>query len=283
MGLSPTDGLMDHVTMKGAQVPALGYGTWQLEGQECRRGVSHALELGYRHIDTAQIYGNEEHVGAGIAAADVPREDIWLTTKVWYEKASADAVKRSTEESLEKLGTSYVDLLLFHWPNESTPMKETLGALAALQEQGLTRHIGVSNFTPTLLKQALELAPIAALQVEYHPYLAQEPLLALCREHGLLFTAYSPLARGKVLEDETLKAIGEAHGKSPVQVVLRWLVDQPQVSAVPKASSAEHRESNLAIDFELSDDDRKAIDGLARGERVIDPDFAPDWENDGKR
>lgn len=274
---------MKHVTVKGAQVPALGYGTWELESQECRRGVSHALALGYRHIDTAQAYGNEEDVGAGIAAADVPRDEIWLTTKVWYERASADEVKRSTEASLEKLGTDYVDLLLFHWPNEKTPMQETLGALAELQEQGLTRHIGVSNFTPTLLKQALELAPIAALQVEYHPFFAQEPLLALCRERGLLFTAYSPLARGMVLQDETLKAIGERHGKSPAQVVLRWLLDQPQVSAVPKASSAEHREANLAIDFELSDEDRQSIDGLARGERVIDPSFAPEWENDGKR
>ncbi len=192
-------------------------------------------------------------------------------------------MKRSTEESLKKLRTEYVDLLLFHWPNQSTPMEETLGAMADLQQRGLTRHIGVSNFTPSLLKRALKAAPIAALQVEYHPFLAQEPLLALCREHGLLFTAYSPLARGRVLDDGTLKAIGERHGKSPVQVVLRWLIDQPQVSAVPKAASAEHREANLAIDFELSDEDRKAIDGLARGERVIDPSFAPDWENDGKR
>jgi len=269
--------------MKGAQVPALGFGTWQMEGADCRSGVAHALELGYRHIDTAQIYGNEAEVGAGLADAEVARDAIWLTTKVWYEKASADAVKRSTEESLRKLGTEYVDLLLFHWPNDDTPMETTLGALADLQEQGLTRHIGVSNFTPTLLKRALDAAPIAALQVEYHPFLAQEPLLALCREHGLLFTAYSPLARGGVLEDSTLKSIGERHGKSPVQVVLRWLIDQPQVSAVPKAASAAHRESNLALDFELGDEDRKAIDGLARGERVIDPSFAPDWENDGKR
>jgi 2,5-diketo-D-gluconate reductase B len=274
---------MDHVSMKGAQVPALGFGTWELEEGDCKEGVRHALELGYRHVDTAQIYGNEAEVGAGIAAASVPREDIWLTTKVWYEKASADQVKRSTEESLEKLGTEYVDLLLFHWPNDATPMEETLGAMTDLQQQGLTKHIGVSNFTPTLLKRALKAAPIAALQVEYHPFLAQEPLLALCREHGLMLTAYSPLARGRVLGDPTLKAIGERHGKSAAQVTLRWLIDQPQVSAVPKAASAAHREANLAIDFSLSDDDRKAIDGLARGDRVIDPSFGPDWENDGKR
>jgi len=274
---------MDTVTMKGAQVPALGFGTWQVEGADCREGVRHALSLGYRHIDTAQIYGNEAEVGQGIADSEVGRDAIWLTTKVWYEKASADAVKRSTDESLRKLGTEYVDLLLFHWPNEGTPMEETLGAMNELKEQGLARHIGVSNFTPTHLKRALKAAPIAALQVEYHPFLAQEPLLALCREHGLLFTAYSPLARGRVLKDATLKAIGERHGKSPVQVVLRWLIDQPQVAAVPKAASAPHRESNLALDFELSDEDREAIDGLARGERVIDPSFGPDWENDGTR
>lgn len=269
--------------MKGTQVPALGFGTWQLEEGDCTEGVRHALELGYRHIDTAQIYGNEAEVGAGMASSDVSREDVWLTTKVWYEKASAEAVKRSTEESLRKLRTEYVDLLLFHWPNDATPMEETLGAMDELRERGLTRHIGVSNFTPTHLKRALAIAPVAAIQVEYHPFLAQEPLLALCREHGLMLTAYSPLARGGVLEDSTLTEIGERHGKSAAQVTLRWLVDQPQVSAVPKAASAEHRKANLALDFELSDEERKAIDGLARGERVIDPDFGPDWENDGKR
>jgi len=274
---------MDYVSMKGAQVPALGFGTWQLEEGDCKEGVRHALELGYRHIDTAQIYGNEAQVGAAIAASDIPREDVWLTTKVWYEKASADQVRTSTEESLRKLGTEYVDLLHFHWPNDDTPMEETLGAMAELQERGLTRHIGVSNFTPTHLKRALDLAPIAALQVEYHPFLAQEPLLALCREHGLMLTAYSPLARGAVLDDATLKAIGERHGKSPAQVTLRWLIDQPQVSAIPKTASASHRESNLSLDFALSDEDRKTIDGLARGERIVDPDFSPHWENDGKR
>ena len=275
---------MKHVNVGGARIPALGFGTWQLEGDDCAAGVKDALAMGYRHIDTAQIYENEAEVGEGMAASDVPREDIWLTTKVWYERASADEVKRSTEESLKKLRTDYVDLLLFHWPQPDTPMEETLKAMAALQESGAARHIGVSNFTPSLLKQALGIAPIRALQVEYHPFLAQEPLLALCREHDLMLTAYSPLARGRVLKDATLKTIGERHGKSPAQVALRWLVDQPNVSAVPKASSQGHRQANLDIfDFELTDADRGAIDGLARGERIIDPSFAPDWENDGKR
>ena len=274
---------MKTIDLKEAQIPALGFGTWQLEGDDCRRGVQSALDLGYRHIDTAQIYGNEAEVGDALAASDVARESIWLTTKVWYERATAAKVKESTRESLRKLKTDYVDLLLFHWPNDTVPMEETLGAMASLREEGLAKHIGVSNFTPSLLKRALAIAPIRALQCEYHPLLSQKPLIALCREHGLMFTAYSPLARGKVLDDPTLKLIAERHGKSPVQVALRWLVDQPNVAAVPKASSETHREANIDIfDFELTAEDRSAIDGLARGERIIDPGFAPQWENAGR-
>ena len=171
---------MKTVDVGGARIPALGFGTWQLEGDDCRAGVENALDLGYRHIDTAQIYGNEAEVGEAIQASEVAREDIWLTTKVWYERATAAQVKSSTEESLRKLRTGYVDLLLFHWPNDRVELKETLGAMNELREQGLAKHIGVSNFTPTLLKQALEIAPVRALQCEYHPFLAQKELIALC-------------------------------------------------------------------------------------------------------
>ena len=275
---------MKTVEVRGARIPALGLGTWQLEGEDCRDAVSDALAVGYRHIDTAQAYENESEVGQGISDAKVSRDELWVTTKVWYEKARAAEVKDSTEQSLKRLKLDYVDLLLFHWPQPDVPMEETLSAMAELRERGLARHIGVSNFTPSLLRQALKVTPLTALQCEYHPFLAQEPLLKLCREREMAFTAYSPLARGKVLNDPVLKTIGEVHGKSPAQIVLRWMLQQDSVVFVPKAASKEHRRANFAItDFELTEEQMGAIDTLARGQRVIDPSFAPDWENEGRR
>ena len=268
------------VDLRGMSIPALGMGTWQLQGRDCQKAVETALRLGYRHIDTAQAYENEGDVGIALRHCDLPRDAYFVTTKVWYEKASAAQVKRSTHESVKRLGLDHVDLLLLHWPNDAVDLEETLGAMTVLVEEKVVHHIGVSNFTPRLLNEARRIAPISCLQVEYHPFLGQRPLRTLCEEHDIALTAYSPLARGEVLENETLKSIGEAHGKSAGQVALRWLMDQQNVVAIPKASSEKHLRANLGIfDFTLTADDMSRIDALECGKRLIDPGFAPDWQN----
>lgn len=270
--------------IQGVEVPALGLGTWLLEGEECEEAVADALALGYRHIDTAQMYRNEAEVGRGIARSGVSRDEIWLTTKVWMENAAFDDVLRSTEASLRRLDVEYVDLLLLHWPSESVPLSETLSAMRRLQEDGAARHLGVSNFPPDLLDEALDEAEILCNQVEYHPFLDQDHALEICHEWDLLLTAYSPLARGRVTGDPTLREVAEAHGRTPAQVTLRWLLQQQQVAAIPKAATPEHRRANLeAFDFELSESEMDAVHGLARGERIVDPDFAPDWRSAGSR
>lgn len=258
---------MDDIQVQGTSVPALGLGTWQLTGHTCRETVEAALEMGYRHIDTAQAYGNERQVGLGMEAAGVDREDVFLTTKLDGSNRDERSVRRSTRESLNKLGTDHLDLLLIHWPN--TPwmasLSETLGAMNDLVDEGLVRHIGVSNFSPSLLDKARNIspAPILTDQVQYHPYWDQRKLLDYCRIHDVLLTAYSPLARGGVLEDPALVQLGNRYGKSPAQVALRWLLQQDGVAAIPKASSREHLEANMAVfDFELTD---------AEMERIRDP------------
>jgi 2,5-diketo-D-gluconate reductase B len=270
---------MIYETIQGDDVPALGFGTYKITGPACREAVAHALEIGYRHIDTAQMYNNEREVGQGLDDAAVDRDDVFLTTKIWHSNLHPSEVRRTTEASLRKLGTDYVDLLLIHWPNDAVPLEATLDAMLALREAGKTRHIGVSNFTPSLVRQALDHAPIFANQVEYHPFLSQDALLDLAREHDFMLTAYQPIARGTVADDETLQAIAAAHGKSPVQVTLRWLLQQDKVTAIPKAASAEHRKANFDVfDFELSADEMKRIHSLARGERRVNPGIAPAWE-----
>jgi len=267
-------------TIQQTSVPALGFGTYQLRGIACREAVADALAMGYRHIDTAQAYQNEAEVGAAIAASDVSRDDLFVTTKVWVDHLEPDTARRTTAQSLRDLQMGYVDLLLIHWPNEDrAPLEATLDALDALKDNGQTRHIGVSNFTPTLLQRAVNHTTIFCNQVEYHPFLSQDALLAQARSHDVLLTAYTPLARGKVLASERLQAISERHSKTPAQVTLRWLVQQEQVAAIPKASSAQHRAENFNIfDFSLSDEEMRAIHTLAAGQRLVDPAFAPNWE-----
>jgi len=268
------------VTVQGVEVPKLGYGTWLVEGEDAYEGVLDALELGYRHLDTARAYGNEREVGRALADAGVPRAEIWLTTKVWHEHAEPELLARVFEQQLADLQVDRVDLLLLHWPNPEVPLAQTLGAMDALREQGLTRHVGVSNFPSALLRQALALAPIFCDQVEYHPYLPQGPVMRECREHDLLLAAYSPFAHGYVHDEPVLAEIGARHGKSAGQVALRWLLDQPNVATIPKASSHERRAENLDVfDFELDDDERAAVAALAeRRLRTADPPFAPDWD-----
>jgi len=269
---------MQYLDLNGDRFPALGFGTFELQGKECYDAVRHALDVGYRHVDTAEMYENEEQVGKAIADSGVPREEVFVTTKVWWENLRPRQASESLAASLRKLGTDYVDLWLIHWPNADVPLEETLQTMTDLRQGGKVRQIGVSNFTPPLVERAAELAPIVCNQVEYHPFLGQDQLLSVLRQRNLVLTAYSPLAQGKVTADPTLREIGEKHGKTPAQVTLRWQIDQGRVATIPRSSSAEHREQNFDVfDFELSPGEMERISNLARGERLIDPGFAPDW------
>jgi len=264
---------METITVQDTAVPALGLGTWQLTGPTCRETVQTALEMGYRHVDTAQAYGNERQVGLGIDAADVDRDDVFLVTKLAGGSRDARSVRRSTRESLNKLGTEYLDCLLIHWPNLPwmAPLSETLDAMNDLVDDGLVKTIGVSNFSPSLLDEAREhsAAPILTDQVQYHPYWDQRKLLDSCRIHDVLLTAYSPLARGAVLDDPALITVGNRYDKSPAQVAIRWLLRQDGVAAIPKASSPDHLEANLAVfDFELTDEEVAYIRNPSKGKTI---------------
>lgn len=253
---------MEYITVQDTEIPALGLGTWRMRGPECRQAVRTALDLGYRHVDTAQAYRNEREVGAAIKESGVDREDLFLATKLDWSNRDRASVHRSTQASLNKLQTDAVDLLLIHQRNLRTPLEETLGAMAELREEGLVRHIGVSNFSVERLDHARQLAdaPVFTDQVQYHPFWDQRDLLEYCRIHDVLLTAYSPLTHGGALGDDLLRSVGTRHGKTPAQVALRWLVQQEGVATIPKSTSREHLESNLAVfDFELTDREMRAI------------------------
>lgn len=263
---------------RDATIPTIGLGTWELRGEGCREAVEHALAIGYRHIDTAQAYENEAEVGAAIARSGVPRDSIFLTTKVRPRHFRRDDLLRSTRESLEALAVDAVDLLLLHWPNRDVPLEESLGALHEARRLGMARHVGVSNFNPSMLAASVAAGPTLTNQIEYHPFLDQSRMLQLAEEHDLLITAYAPVARGKVQQEPLLHAIGAEHGKSPSQVAMRWLIQQPRVLAIPKAASPAHQAANLALfDFELSAEEMAQIGGLARRERLVD-NPGIDWE-----
>jgi len=275
--MTTIDASLRALEIQGSTVPKLGFGTWEILGRDCEEAVADALEIGYRHIDTAQAYDNEAEVGKALAASGVPRRELWLTTKLWRKEYGR--VRDSAQESLERLQVGCIDLLLLHWPNDEVPLEETLGALAQIRDEGLIKHFGVSNFPAYMLREALKVAPIFADQVEFHPFLGQDELTELALEKDFMVTAYSPLAGGKVPSDETLARIGERHGKTAGQVALRWLLDKPNVATIPKASSHERRLENFEVfDFELSDDDRAQIDALPKDGRILDPGFAPAWE-----
>ena len=247
-------------------IPALGFGTWRLSGRECSDGVADALAAGYRHIDTAAMYGNEEDVGRGLRGTDA-----WLTTKVWLDDLEPERVRASLEGSLRRLARDHVDLFLIHWPNPRVPLAATLEAMTALRHQGKTREIGVSNFSAAQFREALDLAPVIVNQVEYHPYLSQEAVLEVCDERDVELTAYRPLARGDVAEDPVMGEIAAAHEATPAQVALAWLTGQERVSAVPKASTPERRRENLAaLELELSAEERARIDALPKDRRYVE-------------
>lgn len=272
---------MQMIEANGASIPVLGLGTWELRGRACARLVEQAVKLGYRHIDTAQIYDNEREVGEGVHASGIKREEIFVTTKVWTTHFAPNDLERSTRESLARLRMTEVDLLLLHWPNPQVPLNETLGALAHVKQLGLARHIGVSNFTVALIEQAIAACPepLVCDQVEYHPYLNQSQVLDACRRNGMALVAYSPIAKGRVRGEQTLERIGEAHGKTAAQVCLRWLVQQG-VAAIPRTSRVERLSENLAIfDFELSGREMDEIFAMATGKgRLTNFAFAPKWD-----
>lgn len=254
---------MEQVPVDGTSVPAVGLGTWRLTGERCRRAVDTALDLGYRHIDTAQDYGNEREIGQAIADADIEREEMFLTTKVWVRNARYDDVLESTHRSLDRLGTDYVDLLLLHWPNPLVPIGETLAAMGKLRDDGHIRHAGMSNFSLDRLRSARETTdvPVAADQVQLNPYRPRPDLRQYCAEEGVLLVAYSPLGHGGLIHDPVLREIGERYGKSAPQVAIRWTIQHEGIATIPRATSPEHQRENADVfDFELSEEEIRRIE-----------------------
>jgi 2,5-diketo-D-gluconate reductase B len=272
---------MQYVEANGARIPAVGLGTWDLRGRTCARVVEQALRLGYRHIDTAEMYGNERDVGEGLRASGVRRDDVFITTKVWQDHLAPAEFERAAKESLAKLRLSEVDLLLIHWPSPRIPLAETMGALCRMKQAGFARHIGISNFTVPLIEEAVKLAtePLVTNEIEWHPYLDQSKVVAACRQHGLSVIAYSPIARGRAASDKQLRLIGLHHRKSAGQVCLRFLIQEGAI-VIPRTSKLERLEENMAIfDFELNAPEMEEIHKLAnRRGRVVDWSGAPKWD-----
>ncbi|MDJ0388163.1 aldo/keto reductase [Roseomonas sp. E05] len=263
-------------------IPKLGLGTWKLAGAEGRAAVESALALGYRHLDTADRYGNEEVVGAAMAASGVPRGEIFLTSKVWWDNLAPEAIRRSLEGSLRKLGTPYLDLFLVHWPAPEMDLPTVARTMQAARDEGLVRRWGVSNFPLGLMRRLEEIgAEPACLQVEYHALLSQQRLLDWCRPRGIVLTAYSPLGQGALAEQPVLQEIGRKHGATPLQVALAWLLRQEGVVVIPKAARRQSQQANLdavALAAKLDAQDVAAIDALPKDWRRVDPDFGPDWD-----
>lgn len=271
------------VNANGATIPALGFGTFRMPGPDVLRIVPEALKIGFRHIDTAQAYGNEAEVGTAIERSGIPRSDIFLTTKVWVDNYSQDAFSASVDQSLQKLKTDYVDLLLLHWPGSPVPLAEQIERLNAVQKAGKVRHIGVSNFNTHQMDEAARLSvePLVTNQVEYHPYLDQFTVLEDADRLGMSITAYYAMANGRVPRDPVLNDIGSHHGKTAAQVVLRWLIQQHGVVALTKTATQSRLAENFDIfDFVLSADEMKAIHLLAEPDgRIVNPQgLAPVWD-----
>jgi 2,5-diketo-D-gluconate reductase B len=272
---------MQFVEANGARIPTLGMGTMTLKGDVCVNAVSTALKLGYRHLDTAERYGNEAEVGEGLRASGVDRKDVFVTTKVYWDKLAPADFAKSFDESLQKLRLPSVDLLLIHWPNPKVPLADTIPVLCRAKTDGRAKHIGIANFTLPLIEEAARLAtePLVTNQIEVHPYLDQSKVIAACRRHGISITAYCPLARGKVPGDPVLGKIGENHRKSASQVALRYLV-QLGIVVIPRSSNPQRLAENMAIfDFTLSDAEMAEIAKLQRPDsRVVNPPHAPKWD-----
>ena len=272
---------MEHFQTQGISLPRLGLGTYRLQGDACRAAIESALALGYRHIDTAEMYGNEEAIGAALAGSKVARKNLHITTKVWNENLTPDAMRRSFDASLKKLRLDQIDLYLVHWPAPNMNLPVMFETLMKLKQEGRTRAIGVANFNVALMKKVVEeiKAPVACNQVEYHVMLDQTKLRQYLAARSIPLVAYCPLAQGRAASDETLAAIGRKHRASAAQVALKWLLDQDGVAAIPKASRRESQQANLdALNIGLDDEDRQAIAGLPKNLRCVDPGFAPAWD-----
>ncbi len=266
-----------------AEIPKMGYGTWQREGVACFRGVIDALDVGYRHIDTAEAYNNEDFIGTALAESGLQRDEVWVTTKVAPEHFGPGQVRGHVEASLEKLRLDRVDLLLLHYPaiNDEYAMEDYIAQFVEVREAGLTRHLGVSNFTIRHIDRALELlgdVPILTNQVELHPFLANRPIVEHCRARGIPLTAYSPLARGRVTRDPVLAEIAGAHGASAAQVALAWLMAEGHAVLPSSVSRAHIAEDFAAQELALTDAELERIRGLDRGERLIDGPWCPEWD-----
>ena len=265
---------MEHLQTQGISLPRLGLGTFRMQGDICRAAVESALGLGYRHVDTAEMYGNEDAVGAAIATSGIPRKELHITTKVWHENLAPDAIRRAFDASLKKLRLDQVDLYLVHWPSRNMDLPAIFESLLKLKQQGRTGAIGVANFNLALLKTVVEeiKAPIACNQIEYHVMLDQTTVAKYLAAKSIPLVAYAPLAQGRAASDETLIAIGRKHGASAAQVALKWLLDQDGVAAIPKASRAESQRANLdALKLKLDDEDRKAIAALPKDKPPAPP------------
>ena len=272
---------MDVIESHGARIPILGFGTMTLKEDQCVQLVEASLKLGYRHLDTAQMYGNEREVGSGMRGSGLKREDIFLTTKVWFTQLASGDFERSVDESLERLGLPWVDLLMIHWPNAQVPLSESIAALCKMKKAGLTKHVGVANFNVAMIEEAVKLAsqPIAVLQIETHPYLGQSKVIAAARRYGMAVVGYCPLARGKVPAEAVLQRIGKAHGKTPAQVALRFL-EQQQIIPIPRTSKRERLAENLgSLDLKLSEAEMAEIAKLQRpNSRIVSPPQVPQWD-----
>ena len=269
-----------------ANIPVLGLGTWQSTGQDCVDVVSQALKMGYEHIDTAQAYGNEKEIGQGIKQSGVSRDKFFLTTKIFPDdmKFEPEKLIAAAKRSLADLDTDYVDLLLLHWPDDRVPLSETIPALCELQKQGLTRHIGVSNFNIANIIEAEKYAdvPIVVNQVEFHPFIKQKTLQTFLNNHHILLEAYSPLARGDVFDNEIIKEIADKHNVTPAQISLAWILADKHRIAIPKTANPDHLQGNLdAINVQLSADEIEKINGFARadGRKIEHPDYSPEWDD----
>jgi diketogulonate reductase-like aldo/keto reductase len=272
--------MMQAIEAQGFTLPIVGLGTWNLRGRDCARLVEEAIDIGYRHIDTAQMYDNETQVGEGVRASG-RRGEVVVTTKVQPTLLSPGDVERSTKASLKKLGLDVIDLLLIHWPNPRVPLAGTLGAMAKLKREGIVRAIGVSNFTVALVEEAVKLSsePLICNQIEYHPFLNQDKVIAACKKHYMAVIAYSPVARGGASGNAVLERIGRAHGKSAAQISLRYLVQQ-SIAVIPRTSKRERLRENFALfDFALSNAEMQEIHRLsARDGRIVDWTWSPDWD-----
>lgn len=273
---------MEYWIYKDIKIPKLGFGTWMLQGESASKAVTTALDLGYRHIDTASMYRNEKEIGLALKQSSIPREKIFLTTKFW-DNLSLKGIQQQTQDSLKNLQTDYVDLLLIHWPSSKFLMEEYLLSLQKIVQEGKTRFVGVSNFPSKLLLQALEICPsLITNQVEYHPFLQQQKILNLIDNIGSMFlTAYSPLGRGEALKSQQIQHIAKKYNRSPSQVILRWLIEQKNVVPIVKASHKNRMQQNLEIfDFQLEKEDQDKLHRLTnQNRRLVNPPFAPTWDD----